>query len=100
MEPGVKSRRRPTRYRLSIHFEHRPDTNELSRLVQSTVWINEAHPAYKRAVASRATGYHIALSTATALARLAVEPAKEHDFLMAFLVRWGRATEKRKGKKR
>ena len=45
LEPGVKGRRRPTQYRLSIQFEHRPDTNELSRLVQSTVWINEAHPA-------------------------------------------------------
>ena len=100
LEPGVKGRRRPTRYRLSIQFQHRPDTNELSRLVQSTVWINEAHPAYKRAVASRATGYHIALSTATALASLTVEPAEEHNFLMAFLARWGKATEKRKGRKR
>ena len=62
--------------------------------MQSTVWINEAHPAYKRAVASRATGYHIALAS------LAVEPAEEHNFLMAFLARWGKATEKRKGSKR
>lgn len=94
LEPAVKGPRRPTRYRLNIRFESRADTNELSRLVQSTVWINEAHPAYRRAVTSRSTGYHIALSTATALGTLAVDPVEEHDFLMTFLARWGEEAEK------
>jgi hypothetical protein len=92
--------RRPTRYGLSIQFDTRPDDPELGRLVESTVWVNEAHPAYRRAVASRSEGYHVALAVALALAPLAVDPAKEHAFITAFLARWGEAIERRKGRKR
>ena len=97
---GVKRSRRPTRYRLRIQFEQRAGSDELSRLVESTVLINEAHPAYNRAVASRATGYHIALATAMALVKLAVEPGDEHSFITSFLVRWGEATQQKTTKKR
>lgn len=56
--------------------------------------MNEAHPAYRRAAASRSEGYHLALSVALALAPLAAEPSGEHDFVTAFLSRWGEALEK------
>jgi hypothetical protein len=36
--------RRAARYGLSIAFDSRPDELELTRLVESTVWVNEAHP--------------------------------------------------------
>lgn len=88
--------RRPARYGLNIQFEARPDDPELGRLVESTVWVNEAHPAYRRAGASRSEGYHVALAVAMALAPLAVEPAKEHAFITAFLARWGAALERRR----
>ncbi len=84
---------RPVRYGLRIQFEDRPEDAELARLVESTVWVNAAHPAYRRAAASRSEGYHIALAAALALARLAVEPAEEHGFVTAFLVRWGQTLE-------
>src|SRR5439155_3677651 len=71
--------------------------SELGRLVESTVWVNEAHPAYRRAAASRSEGYHTALAVALALAPLAVDPAKEHAFITAFLASWGAAIERRKG---
>ena len=87
--------RRPARYGLSIQFEERPDDPELGRLVESTVWVNEAHPAYRRATASRSEGYHVAVAVAMALAPLAVDPAKEHAFITAFLVRWGEAIDRR-----
>jgi hypothetical protein len=87
--------RRPGRYGLAIDFEHRPRDPELARLVESTVWINDAHPAYRRATASRSEGYHLALATALALAPLAVEAAKEHAFVTAFLTAWGEAVERR-----
>src|SRR5262245_27435828 len=83
--------RRPGRLRLSIQFDERPDDPELGRLVESTVWVNVAHPAYRRAAASRAEGYHVALTVALALAPLAVEPASEHGFVSTFLARWGEA---------
>jgi len=64
------------------------------------VWVNEAHPAYRRAVASRSEGYHVALAVAMALAPLAVDPAKEHAFITTFLARWGEAIARRKGNRR
>ena len=92
--------RRPARYGLSIQFEERPDDVELARLIESTVWVNEAHPAYRRAAASRSEGYHVAVAVAMALAPLAVDPAKEHGFVTAFLARWGEAIERRSGHRR
>jgi hypothetical protein len=53
------------------------------------VWINEAHPAYRRAVATRSEGYHYALVTALAVGPLAVEAAGVAEFVTAFLARWG-----------
>jgi hypothetical protein len=58
--------------------------------VESTIWINEAHPAYARATASRSAGYHIALTVALALAAL-VGAADEHAFITQFLAHWGGA---------
>jgi hypothetical protein len=74
---------------LQVQFESRPADAELGRLVDSTIWINEAHPAYVRAVASRSAGYHTAVTVALALAPLAVEPCDEHTFLTQFLAHWG-----------
>jgi hypothetical protein len=97
--PATRGPRRPARFGLSIRFEERPDDPELARLVESTVLVNEAHPAYRRAAVSRSEGYHIALATAMALAPLAVEPAKEHAFVTAFLASWGMAVERLKGRR-
>lgn len=91
----TKGKRRPSRYGLTIQFEDRPGDAEVARLVESTVWVNAAHPAYRRAVASRSEGYHVALATGMALSTLAVEPAKEHNFLTAFLGAWGEALDRR-----
>jgi hypothetical protein len=96
----TRSTRRPGKYGLGLQFESRPDDSELGRLVESTVWINEAHPAYRRATASRSEGYHIALAVALALAPLAVEPAKEHAFVTAFLVSWGGAVDRKRTRRR
>ena len=89
--PRPRGEKRPTRLGLAVQFEERPGDAELGRLVESTVYINRAHPAYRRAAASRSEGYHIALAVALALAPLAVEPAREHSFVTTFLARWGEA---------
>jgi hypothetical protein len=91
--PAKGTVRRPGHYGLDIQFEDKPDAVELGRLMESTVWVNRAHPAYRRALASRAVGYHIALAVAMALAPLAVEAANERAFVTAFLLRWGEALE-------
>ncbi|MEP7305918.1 MAG: ATP-binding protein [Acidobacteriota bacterium] len=87
----VAGRRRPARYGLLMQFESRPDDRELGRLVDSTIWINDAHPAYLRAVSSRSLGYHTALVVALALAPLAVGAQDEHAFITQFLAHWGTA---------
>lgn len=61
--------------------------------MESTVWVDEAHPAYRRAVA-RSEGYHLALSVGMALAPLVVDAAETHGFVTAFLARWGEAAER------
>jgi hypothetical protein len=85
----VPGRRRPARYGLLVHFESRPGDPELGRLVDNTIWINDAHPAYTRAVVSRSLGYHTAVAVALALAPLAVDANDEHAFVTQFLAQWG-----------
>jgi hypothetical protein len=93
MFPGHGRSRAPMRYGLGIQFEDNPDNSELGRLVESTVWINQTHPAYRRALASRSVGYHISLAVALALASLAVERDQEHAFITKFLSHWGQALD-------
>ncbi len=92
--PGRTATRRPIRLGLSIHFESRPGQLDLARLVETTVWVNDLHPAYRRAASSRSEGYHLALSVAMALAGVAVEPDQAHAFVAEFLARWGESTER------
>ena len=87
----VPGHRRPARYGLIVQLESRPGDAELGRLVDSTIWINSAHPAYGRAAASRSSGYHTALTVALALAPLAVGASDEHAFITQFLAYWGGA---------
>jgi uncharacterized protein (DUF2461 family) len=89
--PSVPGRRRPGRYGLLVQYESRAGDSELGRLVDSTILINEAHPAFVRAAASRSTGYHTALTVALALAPLAVAASEEHAFVTQFLAHWGGA---------
>ena len=93
--PARRGPQRPTRLGLSIQFETRPDLSTLGRLVETTVWVNDAHPAYRRAAASRSEGYHLALSVALALASVAVEPPQGNAFVAEFLARWGESLDPR-----
>jgi hypothetical protein len=89
--PGRARRRKKVKLSLEIRFESRPGDERLGRLIESTVWVNDAHPAYRRASSTRSEGYHIALTVATALAPLTVEPARAQEFINRFLARWGEA---------
>jgi hypothetical protein len=89
-------RKRRAHLGLRIDFEQRPDDHALGRLVESTIWVNESHPAYRRALTSRLQAYHLAVTVAMTLAPLAVEARQVHEFVSAFLDRWGKVDEKRK----
>lgn len=92
--PGARRSRTKGHYGLRIRFGERPEDPELGRLIESTVWVNTAHPAYLRAASSRSEGYHLALTVAMTLAPLAVEPERAHAFVTSFLARWGEASRK------
>ena len=89
--PGRKQRTGAGKLGIEIRFESRKDSDQLARMIEPTVWINDVHPAYTRAHAARSEGYHIALSVALALAPLAVEPQAAHAFVTSFLTHWGAA---------
>jgi len=91
--PGRGRKRKPATLSLHIRIETLEDELTLARLVESTVWLNDAHPAYRRAMASRAEAYHVALAVASALAPLAVEADQAQRFISAFLARWGAAAD-------
>ncbi len=92
--PGPRRSRSKGHFGLRIRLEERPEATELGRLIESTVWVNTAHPAYLRAVSSRSEGYHLALTVAMTLAPLAVEPERAHAFVTSFLARWGEASRR------
>ncbi len=100
LDPPLKKRgpRRPTKLGLTIEFVSRPDDSELGRLIETTVWVNVAHPAYLRAASSRSEGYHLALAVAMALAGVAVESRQERRFITEFLSRWGGAATGKAGR--
>ena len=98
--PPTAGPKRPVHSGLTIRFGDRPDDADLGRLEDSTVWVNEAHPAFRRAAALRSEDYHVALTVALTLAPLTVEPAAERGFVMAFLARWGEAAERRRSRSR
>jgi Histidine kinase-, DNA gyrase B-, and HSP90-like ATPase len=98
--PSKLAARRPAHYGLDIQSEDRPEDLNLGRLVESTIWVNRGHSAYRRALASHSIGYHIALTVAMSLAPLAAEPAQQSIFLLTFLTRWGEALDKPGGQKR
>lgn len=89
LTPDGQRKRQPARLGLTIQFESRGADDDIARLIESTVWVNDAHPAYQRAVPSRSEGYHLALSVALALASVAVTPNQERGFVQDFLGRWG-----------
>jgi hypothetical protein len=99
-DAGADGPRRSARYGLMIHYESRPDDPGLARLVDTVVWVNEAHPAYTRAVTSRSEGYHLALCVAMALAPLVTEAGNYPAFITEFLRRWGKALKKTAGGRR
>ena len=91
--------RKPGRYGLSLSFESRPDDESMGRLIDNTVVVNIAHPAYQRAERTRADGYHLALCAAMSLAKLTVEPKDYDAFVTDFLRVWGSVAAARSRKR-
>lgn len=78
-------KRRPN---LMIGFEDNPDHNELGWLTENTIWINKAHPAYKKAINTGAEKYHIVLSVSWVLSNYIESKKSPQMFINRFLLSW------------
>ena len=89
IEPGKihEGKRKPPG--LMIAFEESPDRMELGWLIESTVWINKSHPAYKRAAKGKAEDYHIIISVAWILSEYLEAEKSPLIFINQFLSSWG-----------
>jgi len=74
---------------LMIGFEDSSERGELGWLLENTIWINRAHPAYQRAVAGGHEQYHTVLSVAWVLLGHLEDKHSAQQFIGEFLFGWG-----------
>lgn len=86
-EPKPPGHRKPPG--LMIGFEDNPDREDLGWSMESTIWINKGHPAYIRAIESKAENYHIVLSVAWVLSGHLEAEKSPQKFINRFLSSWG-----------
>ena len=77
---------------LMIGFYDNKDSNELGKIEEGTVWINNEHPAFKRIAKSGGEKYHIVVSTAFVLSGYLQEQKSLQAFINRFLSNWGKET--------
>ncbi len=75
---------------LMIGFYDNKDSNELGKIEEGTVWINNEHPAFKRIAKSGGEKYHIVVSTAFVLSGYLQEQKSLQAFINRFLSNWGK----------
>ncbi len=75
---------------LMIGFYDNKDSNELGKIEEGTVWINNEHPAFKRIAKSGGEKYHIVVSTAFVLSGYLQEQKSLQAFINRFLSDWGK----------
>lgn len=74
---------------LMIGYEDAPERAELGWLLENTVWINRAHPAYQKAVAGGHEQYHVVLTVAWVLLGHLDDQHSAQRFIGEFLFGWG-----------
>ena len=75
---------------LMIDFYENNDSGEPGKLGENTVWINKAHPAFKKAERNGNENYHIAISIALVLSGYLNESKSTKEFINKFLSAWGK----------
>lgn len=77
---------------LMIGFYNNKNSNELGKIEEGTVWINNEHPAFKRVIKAGGEKYHIVVSTAFVLSSYLQEQKSLQAFINSFLSNWGKET--------
>ncbi|MCM8789360.1 MAG: ATP-binding protein [Candidatus Omnitrophica bacterium] len=96
IEPDIQSQQRGELHQsrrkrpgLMLGFEDNKSRTELGWLSENTLWINKAHPAYRRAVRNDAEEYHVVLSAAWVLSSYLEKENSPQEFINRFLSNWG-----------
>lgn len=79
-------RRRPG---LMIGYDHQPDRSEMGWLQDSTVWINTAHPAYRRIQESVTKDFYAVMIVAWVLSGYLEDEKSPLQFINRFMSVWG-----------
>jgi hypothetical protein len=74
---------------IMIGFENNPARDEIAWMVENTIWINRAHPAYQRVADTEAETYHIVLAVSWVLSRHLEDEKSPQLFINRFLSNWG-----------
>lgn len=90
LESGYQHEGRRKRPGLMIGFDDNPNREEFGWLLENTIWVNKAHPAFKRSIDSGAENYHIVLSVAWVLSGYLESEKSPQMFINRFLSGWGK----------
>jgi hypothetical protein len=74
---------------LMLGFEDAPRRSELGWLVENTIWVNRAHPAYQKAIGAGHENYHVVLSVVWVLLGHLDDRHSAQEFISQFLRGWG-----------
>ncbi len=91
------SKKRPGLKIFFQEFENDGATSVLGRLVEDTVVVNTAHPAWKKAKDARLDEYHILTTVALVLSEFLQPERSVQEFVSAFFARWGQPEKGKQG---
>lgn len=97
---SLRSRVSKKRPGLKIDFQEFEDTGSLfalGRLVDDSVFVNTAHPAWKKAKESQLEEYHILTTVALVLSEFIQPERSTQDFISLFLAQWGQPDKGKQG---
>jgi hypothetical protein len=78
---------------LRIGFDDARERNDLGWLLENTIWINRAHPAYRKAASTGNESYHVVLGVVWVLLGHLDDRHSAQEFIGQFLSGWGRRAE-------
>jgi hypothetical protein len=76
-----------------IGFDDAREREDLGWLLENTIWINRAHPAYRKAASTGNESYHVVLGVVWVLLGHLDDRHSAQEFIGQFLSGWGRRVE-------
>jgi hypothetical protein len=78
---------------LRLGFDDARERDDLGWLLENTIWINRAHPAFRKAASTGNESYHVVLSVVWVLLGHLDDRHSAQEFIGQFLSGWGRRAE-------